>query len=233
VSTYDPHELRIKRRGVSIDKVIAAYKHFGSLRKAAKVCGISKDTVKSVIRRYNITLPEVQLPSEASYNPKTHYSDFAIWHKEHAHDEGLPHSIAGLAKLSGVKPNVVKCYFYRRRKEAREILNALPDLRLLDVPLKDIEGMIVKSNEFLTYRYAIDRYSERAAIQANAEYIGEVTILIPSIDQFASRIRKLTSEVEGPGASKSHSPSGRPRMHSRPEAPSQPEKPGSLEEPQE
>ena len=40
MSNYDPHELKIVRRGVSIDKVIAAYKHFGSYRKAASVCGI-------------------------------------------------------------------------------------------------------------------------------------------------------------------------------------------------
>ena len=185
--------MKIIRRGVSIDKVIAAYKHFGSLRKAASVCDIGKDTVKAVILRYKVPALGAVLPSKASYNPRTHYSDFAKWHKAHAEDGGLPHSLGELAKLSGSNANVVKCYFYRRRKEARKILSSLPDLRKLSLSLQDIEGALIESRHLQSYRYAIDRYSQRAALQGEHMTLGEVTVLIPSVDQFAKRVRKLTA----------------------------------------
>jgi hypothetical protein len=199
MSDYDPHELKIIRRGVSIDKVIAAYRHFGSLRKTAAVCKISKDTVAAVILRYKVPHLVATLPSQASYNPRTRYSTFAKWHKAHSGDPALPHSLAALAKLSGENTNVVKCYFYRRRKEARKILSSLPDLRKLKLSLEDIEGHVFRSSGLENYRYAIDRYSERAALQGELELFGEVTVLIPSIDQFAKRVKsqlkKLTASA--------------------------------------
>jgi hypothetical protein len=204
MSTYDPHELKIIRRGVSIEKVIAAYKHFGSLRKAAHVCAISKDTVSEVLTRYHVQRPSASLPAKASYNPKNLYSDFAKWHKAHAEDLSLPRSRIELAKLSGVNVNVVKCYFYRRRKAARKILSSLPDLRKLDLVLQDIEGHRFHSGDLVSYRYVIDRYSQRAALQGELENLGEVTVLIPSIDQFAARVRKLTSSAVSSQASPKH-----------------------------
>ena len=54
MSDYDPKELKILRRGVTVKKVIAAYRHFGSLRLAGDACGISKDTVAEVLRREGI-----------------------------------------------------------------------------------------------------------------------------------------------------------------------------------
>ena len=193
MSTYDRHELKIIRRGISIDKVIAAYKHFCSYRKAAKACGIDKDTVKAVLLRYGVTPLRAELPSKASYNPLNHYSDFAKWHKAHADDPDLPYSLSAIAKLSGTSLNVVKCYFYRRRKAAREILDSLPDLRRLAVEMKDIEGEVFKTSSLKRYRYAIHRYSQSAVLQGEIPALGEVTALIPSIDRFASRVRKFSA----------------------------------------
>lgn len=195
MGSYDRHEMKIIRRGVKIEKVILAYKHFGSLRPVARVCGISKDTVKAVIRRYNVVPVVAMLPAKASYNPRNRYSAFAKWHKAHAEDENLPHGRAELAALAGVNVNVIKCYFYRRRKEARKILHSLPDLRSLSLPLQDIEGLQFYSNHLEHYRYAIDRYSLKGALQGKLEYAGEVTVLIPSIDRFASRVRKLSASA--------------------------------------
>jgi len=221
---YDRHELKIIRRGVSIDKVIAAYKHFGSLRKAAAVCHISKDTVKAVLRRYNVEGVSASLPKKASYNPRTHYSTFAKWHQAHVDDPGLPYSRSELAKLAGVSVEVVHCYFYRRRKDARKLLASLPDLRDLDIPLQDIEGVNFKSYELSHYRYAIDRYARRAAIQGSIELTGEVTILIPSIELFARRVMRLSESVD-PGLPKSRLPSGKRPTRSRPQDPLSPETP--------
>jgi hypothetical protein len=194
LSNYDRHELKIIRRGVSIDKVITAYKHFGSFRKAGEVCGISKDTVDEVIKRYNVPRLVAVLPKKTSYNPRTHYSDFAKWHQAHVEDADLPHSLAEFAKRSGVNVNVVKCYFYRRRKDARKILANLPDLRKLNLQLQDIEGHVFDSSGLGDYHYAIDRYSQRAALQGKLGEV-EVTVLIPSIDRFASRVRKLNASA--------------------------------------
>jgi hypothetical protein len=201
MSTYDRHELKIIRRGISVDKVITAYKHFGSLRKAAAVCKVSKDTVRNVLRRFHIAAPIASLPAKASYNPRNAYSVFAKWHKAHANDMGLPYSRSALAALAGVTPNTVKCYFQRRRAAARKILLSLPDLRDLELTLEDLEGKVFRTHELELYRYAIDRYSQRAALQGKLEYAGEVNVLIPSIELFARRVRKaptlaLSSQVE-------------------------------------
>ena len=195
MSDYNPHELKIIRRGVSIDKVIAAYKHFGSYRKAAIVCNISKDTVKTVVLRYNVKADSAKIPNKASYHPKRHYSDFAKWHKAHINDKNLPHSISEFASLSGVNVNIVRCYFYRCRKESRRVLSELPDLRKLSIILEDIEGKTFSSSEIKSYQYAIDRYSQRAAIQGALATGAEVTVLIPSIEKFSSRIKKLSTSL--------------------------------------
>ena len=193
MSDYDPHELKIVRRGVSVQKVIAAYKHFGSLRLAGKACGIAKDTVAEVLRREGIEqIRTTKLPSKISYNPKKMYSDFAKWHKSHMKDNALPRSISAMAKLAGVSANTVKCYFYRRRKQAAKILHELPDLRHLNLQFEDIEGKSFASHDLVEYRFVIDRYSERAALQGTIGFTDpayEVTAIIPSIEQFAERIR--------------------------------------------
>ena len=194
-ATYDRHEMKIIRRGVSIKKVIAAYKHFGSLRAAGRVCGIHEDTVAEVLRRNGI--PQgiaAVLPKKLSYYPKRGYSKFAKWVQEHKNDEVLPYSRKALAELAGVTPNVVKCFFQRRRKAARKILDSLPDLRTLGISLEDIEGFTFPSKHLVHYKYAIERYSSKAIIQGEIEEEGDrvkVTVLIPSIDLFASRVRKL------------------------------------------
>lgn len=199
-STYDPHEPKILRRGISEQRVIAAYRHFNSLRLAGKACGISKDTVVAVLKRNGIEQTKaVRLPASASYNPKNRYSDFAKWHKEHARDTDLPNSVTAMAKLAGVSVDTVKCYFYRRRKAASKILRALPDIRHLALTLEDIEGKTFESKHLTEYRYVIDRYSERAALQGTVSFNDpayEVTAVIPSIETFASRVKAAFTSAQ-------------------------------------
>jgi hypothetical protein len=204
MSDYDPHELKIVRRGVSVDKVIAAYKHFGSLRKAANVCKISKDTVANVLLRYKVSPLKAVLPRKSFHSSHTHYSAFARWYAAHASDSNLPHSIVEFAALSGSNPNTVRCYLYRRRKEVRKLLMSLPDLRSLDLRLEDIEGFTFSSGDLEHYRYAIDRYSASAVLQGTVDITGEVTVFIPSVEQFVKRVRKLTS-TESQGSPKHQS----------------------------
>ena len=177
---------------VSTSKLIAAYRHFGSLRPAARSCGISKDLARKILMAQGVEKPKAFFPKKPSYNPKRRYSDFAKWHKDHASDPNLPFSLKEIASLAGVSENVARCYFYRRRKQARAILSELPDLRKVNLVLEDIEGKKFSSRTLGPYHYAIHRYSERAAIQGTVEG-KEVTVVIASIDQFASRVRKAIS----------------------------------------
>jgi transposase len=198
--SYDRHELKIIRRGVSPQKVISAYKYFASLRKAAKACNISKDTVVAVLKRYGIPQKKItRLPQKASYNPRKLYSAFALWHKVHAKDKNLPNSVSEIAKLAGVSADTVKCYFYRRRKAAAALLQSLPNLRDLDLTLEDIEGNDFQTKSLTEYRYVIDKYSERAAMQGKVFIEGttafEVTAIIPSIEQFVSRVRAIATSA--------------------------------------
>ena len=146
--------------------------------------------MQNILRRFNVERSKAVLPRKASYNPKNLYSTFAKWHQAHASDTNLPNSPKALADMAGVNSNVVHCYFRRRRAAARKILFSLPDLRKLDLILEDIEHDIIMPKFFVQYVYAIDRYSQRAAIQGKLKDGREVTVLIPSIEQFASRVRK-------------------------------------------
>jgi len=191
---YDPHEMKSVRRGVNPKKVIAAYKHFGSFRKAGETCGIHKDTAKAILKRYAPDLDiETTLPPKASYNVKNAYSKFAKWHKANAGNSELTHSIKEMAKLAEVSSDAVKCYFYRRRKSAAKLLRTLPDLRKLCVILEDIEGNEIDTRSFAKYKFVIDRYSEKAALRGKPRDIeSEVTIVIPSIEVFVKRIAAIS-----------------------------------------
>lgn len=179
----------------SVEKIIAAYKHFGSLRKAAARCGVSKDTVEAVVKRHGIAKPSASLSHEVPYHRVFHYSELAKWHAAHADDPGLPGNLTDFAKLAGVQFNTAKCYFYRRRVKARKLLGSLPVLKELDLPLEDIEGVKFSSRELLYYHFAIDRYAMKAALQGSCVALGEVTVLIPSIEVFAARVKKAAISV--------------------------------------
>jgi len=146
-----------------------------------------------VLIRFGVKAPGTVLPRKASYHPKRQYSDFAKWHKAHLDDRGLPHSLTALASLAGVNVNVVKCYFYRCRKKAREELSSLPDLRTVPILLEDIEGLVFDSRSLASYHYAIDRFSQKAALQGTLKDVGEVTVLIPSVEMFVKRVKKALS----------------------------------------
>ncbi len=188
---YDPHELKIIRRGVSIKKVIAAYKHFGSLREAGRRCGISADTVAEVLRRNNVSQLNAALPKKLSYYPRRGYSKFAKWVQAHKDDANLPYSVKAIASLADVSYETARCFFRRRRACARKILESLPDLRDFHASLEDIEERQFFTDELASYHYAIERYAQRAVLQGKIA-TGEVTVLIPSIEQFAARVKKLT-----------------------------------------
>lgn len=198
MNKYDPHEMKVIRRGVSPSKVIALYKHFGSLRPVAKICGIAPATVSAVLKRYGISqTSKVSMPKKVSYSSRKLYGDFAMWLKLHSEDDNLPSSVSALAKLSGTSIDSVKCYFYRRRKQSAKILRSLPDLRKLQLSVEDIGGRSYLTKDLINYHYVIDRYSEKAAIQGTILYLGtvcEITAIIPSIEQFAERVRSYVEK---------------------------------------
>jgi hypothetical protein len=197
---YDRKELKIVRRGISVQKVLAAYAHFGSLRLVGKACNISKDTVKNVLDRYHIPQQKrISMPEKVSYNPKRLYSNFALWLQDHSKEIpeiALYGGLKEIERLSGASADTVKCYFYRRRKQAAKILRLLPDLRKLDLSLEDIEGKVFETKNLVEYKYLIDRYSERAALQGKIAFPDpayEITAIIPSIELFAKRIKEISN----------------------------------------
>lgn len=194
MSDFDPHELRVIRNGLNPKKVIAAYNHFGSLRKTGKACGISKTAVSHVLERYGIhPQRKAKLPGKVSLAPNKKYTDFARWHAEHLNDENLPTGITAIAKLAGVSQDTVKCYLYRRRKLASKALASLPDLRTIAIQLEDIEGSIIDTTKLVSYHYVIDRFAAKAALCGKLleSSTGEITVIIPSIEQFCNRIKHL------------------------------------------
>jgi hypothetical protein len=194
---YDPKATRVYKQGITAQKVIAAFKHFGSLRMAGKVCGISKETVKRILKEHEVALtPKAIPPEKVNYDPTKPYSPLAKWLKEHSDDKDFPRSFKIIAERSGATRDSVKCYFYRRRKEAAKLLRKLPDLRKVSVELVDLEEKPFLTTSLSSYTYSIDRFASCAVLTGKfaASDKAMVAAVIPSIETFAKRVLKIGKE---------------------------------------
>ncbi|WP_371068209.1 hypothetical protein, partial [Salmonella enterica] len=68
----------------------------------------------------------------------------------------LPKSVPDIAIIVGCTQTAVRSYMYRKRAEIKKRLEDLPDLRILQLPLIDIQGKTHLSSEFLRYSFKVD-----------------------------------------------------------------------------
>lgn len=113
-----------------------------------------------------------------------------LWLVEHP-DAVLPRgSSKAIARQTGLSIDEVKCYLYRKRKEAREAFRSLPDLRLVPLEFLAESGNRVISSDFKGYRFVLDRWSISAKLVLFSGDISE-TVDIPDVPSFISRLSSL------------------------------------------
>lgn len=123
-----------ERHRPTVSKAIAAYRRAGSLRKAAKLLGVSHTTVHTVLKdQRQLLRPPGGGFRKGHYMPEVHTSAVAEWFRRHSFAV-MPRSPKQIAFVIGCSSESVRCYLYRRRKFERKRLVALlngwrPNLR--------------------------------------------------------------------------------------------------------
>ncbi len=136
---------------VDIDKITAAFKQFRSVRKAAKVLGLSHPTVSKQLKEAGI---DVDSPG-GSYRKGTkrtrepHTGKVANWVRDNP-DTPLPTDPKEIAELTGASVLAVKAYLNRRKADLEDQVALLPDIRKTDLCVK-IGEEVLKAKHLESY----------------------------------------------------------------------------------
>ncbi len=128
---------------VDIDKITAAFKQFRSVRKAAKVLGLSHPTVSKHLKEAGI---DVDSPG-GSYRKGTkrtrepHTGKVANWVRKNP-DTPLPTDARDISRLTGASVLAVKAYLNRRKADLEEEVAKLPDIRKTELALKSGDDLL-------------------------------------------------------------------------------------------
>ena len=129
---------------MSRDILLGLYKREGSAERVATVLGMHPHTVRKNLRKYTLLKTGPQ-------KGRRRWSAFAQWIKLNPEDV-LPPSIAGIHELTGISKDSIKSYLYRRRKEAKKVIQSQPWLNGGTVLLTDSAGVQIPDSAFGSVR---------------------------------------------------------------------------------
>lgn len=172
------------------DRVIIAYKRFGTLRKAAEAVGVSREVLRKALVSYGVDIRSRSEAVKINHRKQGHHGKFAKWL---ATMEGkpLPRNMTKLIAMSGCTKSMVSCYFYRRRKAIKDRLKALPDLRTIKATLKDEFGNSYDTSDFKSYSYLIDKFSLKVEIIIVLKSEQKLVIKVANLDRFARSLEGM------------------------------------------
>lgn len=164
------------------ERLIKAYRVHKSIRATAKALGISRETARKSLEELGIKL----LPPGGEYQKykskeKTKFSKFERWIEENA-GIVLPRSVVDIQKLTGISANTIYCYLYRLRKNKKEQIKSLPDLRTSPILLEDDYNRVVWTADILSYELGLDKYTVELVISAKLVNGEHTTFTIKDID---------------------------------------------------
>lgn len=120
------------KNNLSLGKIAAAHKRFGSCRKAAKALGIDHKTVSKAMKV--LGREDEMNPAQSGsfmkgkkFGPRKKFGKVAQWLRDNP-DVKLPMKQVEIAKLIGVTPAAVMNYNKQLKIEMRAYINELPDL---------------------------------------------------------------------------------------------------------
>ncbi|MHC5035394.1 MAG: hypothetical protein ACYTFZ_10195, partial [Planctomycetota bacterium] len=120
-----------------------------------EVTGITTKTLKKYLDKAGVTVRR-GLPRGTRVNPK-HHSCLAKWLRENPNTP-LPRKVKEIANLTGCKPNEIKTYLYRRRKELRDFVKKV-NFKEVKKVLHSVNGIPFPARAIEHFQTSLDPYS--------------------------------------------------------------------------
>ena len=110
------------------------------------------------------------------------------WIREHP-DVRLPRSLGAIVELTGCTRDAVKTYLFRQRRDARRVVDALPDLRLVPLILETTKGEPLISTGLDTYAISVDHWTAKAQIKGT--FLGTPVVFnITHLGDFSRKVHE-------------------------------------------
>jgi hypothetical protein len=172
------------------DRIRKTYLVLRSIRKTAKVIGVSYGTIRRSL------IDSGGVPDFSERRPPTRsasvegYSRISEWLNRHK-GKAIPSRYRELSVAIGQSSNAIKCYFYRQRKAILDKLKILPDIRDERIALTDIDGKTLIGSQLTSYEYRVGNYPFDVTVIALAKD-GEYHVFpIPDSKAFRVKVKAL------------------------------------------
>ena len=152
---------RLEELDLSLGDIEKAYERFQTAERVGRHFGISERTIRKYLKEAQVPMVRGRRKG-ASFN---HFSRFAQWLKRHP-NHPLPRRVKEISRLTGLDPNDIKTYLYRRRKAVQVFAESLPDLTQFNLLLEDTQGRKIPSRAIRFYIVSMDRYTLCIIIRA-------------------------------------------------------------------
>lgn len=169
------------------EKLIGAYRRFKTVRAAAKALGISHVTLLRVLKENKVDMLDNREAKQVAMRSSRHTGSFARWLEAHE-GEVLPRDMERLRIMSGCSPNSISSYFYRRRRNMKQLIRSIPDLRRYAVVLQDTFGDTYETKDFAQYEYIIDKFSLEVKILVKRKRGNTLIFEIPDVRRFKKAV---------------------------------------------
>jgi hypothetical protein len=193
MDTIDPMQQKPKRqwneRKKFDDEMLRKlWEGHGSTYAISKRLKCTHEHVRRELKRIGI---EAVL-KKGEHHPLTYIGDnvtprehgvVARWLRTHP-DIRLPRNVGEIARIIGCEPGHVSTYFYRRRRKQIAKLDRLPDIRVLDLLLKDTDGNEHDSAHIADYRFTVEMWGLTTTIEATLVNGMELSFPIPDQERF-------------------------------------------------
>lgn len=125
------------------------YSEHGTITAVAKFLDMNRKTLNAFYRSYNIEVKK----GHPKYKKHKKWNALMKWYEKNK--TTLPRSLKKISKLSGCSYNLVKCYFYRRRKEIKDFIK---NLNIQDLKTK------IPFKHSVKYYIAYDKFTMKLKI---------------------------------------------------------------------
>jgi len=166
---------RLQELDLTLEDITRAYTEFQTAEAVGRHFGISERTIRKYLKEAQVEMPKGRRKGD-SFN---HFSRFAQWLKKHP-GYPLPRRVKEIVEVTGLDPNDIKTYLYRRRKAVQVFAESLPDLTQFNLLLEDTKGRKIPSKAIRFYIVSMDRYTlhiiVRAMLKNNRPYMFIYTV---------------------------------------------------------
>lgn len=174
---------------VAVAKIL---RNCGSLREGARKIGVHHVVLARYCRKNGITIPNAMMEESRRFD--LHFGAYPKWLRENP-GVSLPKSIRRISEITGCTADEIKSYMYRRRRETREVIRTIPDLRKGSLMLKTLTGEWVDTSAIAKYNYVVNHWSCETVITLAVG--GQVHMVpVPDIKEFKKDVLQAIALTE-------------------------------------